>query len=91
VRTAVANVEIYSSFWCPYCYRAKNLLKSKGVEFKEIEVDNDANLREEMVKRAGGRRTVPQIFIDGKHVGGSDELAALDRAGKLDPLLGIGA
>jgi glutaredoxin 3 len=85
----VANVEIYSSFWCPYCYRAKNLLKGKGVEFKEIEVDNDAGLREEMVKRAGGRRTVPQIFIDGKHIGGSDDLAALDRAGKLDGLLGI--
>ncbi len=85
----MANVEVYSSFWCPYCYRAKNLLKSKGVEFKEIEVDNDANLREEMVKRAGGRRTVPQIFIDGKHVGGSDDLAALDRAGKLDGILGL--
>jgi len=85
----VANVEVYSSFWCPYCYRAKNLLKSKGVEFKEIEVDNDANLREEMVKRTGGRRTVPQIFIDGKLVGGSDDLAALDRAGKLDGLLGL--
>jgi glutaredoxin 3 len=90
-RTTVANVEVYSSFWCPYCYRAKNLLKSKGVEFKEIEVDNDANLRAEMVQRAGGRRTVPQIFIDGKHVGGSDELAALDRDGTLDALLGIGA
>ena len=87
----MANVEIYSSFWCPYCYRAKNLLKSKGVEFTEIEVDNDANLREEMGKRTGGRRTVPQIFIDGKLVGGSDDLAALDRAGKLDALLGIGA
>ncbi len=85
----MANVEVYSSFWCPYCYRAKNLLKSKGIEFKEIEVDNDANLREEMVKRAGGRRTVPQIFIDDKHVGGSDDLAALDRAGKLDGLLGL--
>jgi glutaredoxin 3 len=87
----VATVEIYSSFWCPYCYRAKNLLKSKGVEFKEIEVDNDASLREEMVKRTGGRRTVPQIFIDGKHVGGSDDLSALDRAGRLDGLLGTGA
>jgi glutaredoxin 3 len=83
----VATVEIYSSFWCPYCYRAKNLLKGKGVEFKEIEVDNDPKLREEMTRRAGGRRTVPQIFIDGRHIGGSDELARLDAAGKLDPLL----
>lgn len=85
----MANVEVYSSFWCPYCSRAKNLLQGKGIEFQEIEVDNDANLRAEMVKRTGGRRTVPQIFIDGKHVGGSDDLAALDRAGKLDGLLGI--
>jgi glutaredoxin 3 len=84
----VATVEIYSSFWCPYCHRAKNLLKGKGVAFTEFEVDNDPKLREEMVRRAGGRRTVPQIFIDGRHIGGSDDLARLEAAGKLDPLLG---
>ena len=85
----MAKVEMYTTMWCGYCARARNLLHRKGVDFEEIDVEVDTSKRTEMVKRAGGRTTVPQIFIDGAHVGGSDELAALDRAGKLDPLLGI--
>ncbi len=83
----MAEVEIYSSFWCPFCHRAKRLLKSKGVAFAEYDVDGEPQLRSEMVNRSGGRRTVPQIFIGGAHVGGSDELAALERAGRLDAML----
>ena len=82
-----AKVEIYSSPWCGYCARAKSLLSKKGVDFVDYDVDADSALREVMAERAGGRHTVPQIFIDGKHLGGSDELQALDRAGQLDPLL----
>ena len=78
---------MYSSSWCPFCHRAKRLLKSKGVTFTEINVDGQPALRREMMNRSGGRHTVPQIFIGGTHVGGSDELAALERAGRLDPLL----
>lgn len=85
----MAKVEIYSTMWCGYCARARALLQRKGVAFEDIDVDADSSKRDEMVKRAGGRSTVPQIFIDGRHVGGSDELAALERAGKLDALLGI--
>jgi glutaredoxin 3 len=85
----MAAVEIYTTMFCPYCHRAKKLLESKGVAYREIAVDADANARMKMMERSGGRRTVPQIFIDGQHVGGSDELAALDRAGKLDALLGL--
>ena len=84
----MAHVVIYSSMWCGYCARAKSLLDRKGVAYEDIDVDADTARRDEMMQRAGGRRTVPQIFIDGVHVGGSDELAALDRAGKLDPMLG---
>ena len=87
----MAQVEIYSSMFCPFCHRAKRLLESKGAAFTEIDVDGDPERRAEMVQRAQGRRTVPQIFIDGHHVGGCDDLYALDRAGKLDPLLGGGA
>jgi glutaredoxin 3 len=87
----MAKVEIYSTIWCGYCARARNLLQKKGVVFEEIDIDVDTSKRDEMVKRAGGRMTVPQIFIDGAHIGGSDELAALDRAGKLDALLGLGS
>jgi glutaredoxin 3 len=72
---------------CPYCVRAKALLTRKGVAFDEIDVSMDPDLRNEMMERAGGRQTVPQIFINGKHVGGCDELVALDQADKLDPLL----
>ena len=88
VRT-VSGIEVYSSLWCPFCARAKALLDRKGVEYREIDVDRDPNLRQQMMQRAGGRRTVPQIFVDGRHVGGSDDLAALERAGELDVLLGI--
>ena len=87
----MARVEIYSTMFCPYCARAKSLLSRKGVTFENVDVMMEPAKRDEMVKRAGGRSTVPQIFIDGQHVGGSDELHALDRAGKLDPLLGIAA
>lgn len=86
----VAEVEIYSSMFCPFCYRAKRLLSEKGVEFTEIDVDTSPGRRNEMLERANGRHTVPQIFIDGAHVGGSDDLAALDRGGKLDAMLGLG-
>ena len=81
------NVEIYTQPWCPYCYRAKRLLDSKGVAYREIDAPRGTPAREEARRRSGGQTTVPQIFIDGRHIGGSDELAALDRAGKLDPLL----
>jgi glutaredoxin 3 len=85
----MARVEIYSTLFCHYCARAKRLLGKKGVHYIDIDVVADATKRAEMVKRSGGRHTVPQIFIDGEHIGGSDELYALDRAGKLDDKLGI--
>lgn len=84
----MADIEIYTKFLCPYCTRAKALLESKGVGFREIDVTMDAGLRRTMMERSNGRSTVPQIFINGHHVGGSDELAALDARGGLDPLLG---
>ena len=87
----MAEVVVYSTMFCPYCHRAKALLKAKGVAFTEIDVMMDPAKREEMTRLSGGGRTVPQIFIDGKPVGGSDELHALDRQGKLDALLGIAA
>jgi glutaredoxin 3 len=80
-------VEIYTTPICPYCHAAKRLLDKKGVSYKEIDVSRDPALRSAMMERAGGRRTVPQIFVGGVHVGGSDDLHALDHAGKLDPLL----
>lgn len=83
----MAKVEIYTTMLCPFCYRAKKLLTERGAAFTEIDVMMDAARRQEMMRRAGGRRTVPQIFIDGIHVGGSEELAELDAAGKLKPLL----
>jgi glutaredoxin 3 len=85
----MAKVEMYTTMWCGYCARARGLLQKKGVAFEDIDVEADTSKRQEMVQRANGRTTVPQIFIDGVHVGGSDDLAALERAGKLDPLLGI--
>jgi glutaredoxin 3 len=85
----MAKVEMYSTMWCGYCARARSLLKRKGVAFEDIDIEVDTSKRAEMIKRAGGRMTVPQIFIDGTHIGGSDDLVALDRAGKLDPLLGV--
>jgi glutaredoxin 3 len=83
------DVVAYTSQYCPYCARAKRLLRAKNVAFTEIDVDEDPAERMEMTKLAEGRYTVPQIFIDGRPVGGSDELAALDRCGKLDELLGL--
>lgn len=85
----MSKVEIYTSMFCGYCARAKRLLERKGIAYTEYDVTADPVRREEMIKRAQGRRTVPQIFIDGEHVGGSDELAALDRAGTLDKKLGL--
>ncbi|MEM9279642.1 MAG: glutaredoxin 3 [Pseudomonadota bacterium] len=81
------NVTIYTRKFCGYCSAAKSLLKSKGVSFKELDATWDAKLKTEMVKKSNGGRTFPQIFIGEKHVGGCDELHALDRAGKLDPML----
>ena len=83
----MAKVEVYTTSYCPFCTRAKALLSRKGVKFDEIDVTDDDDLREKMVKRAGGRRTVPEIFIDGRIVGGYDELRALDLKGELDALL----
>jgi glutaredoxin 3 len=80
-------VEIYTTPFCPYCHDAKALLKKKNVVFKEIDVSRDRELRRAMTARAGGRSTVPQIFIGPTHVGGCDDLYALDSAGGLDPLL----
>ena len=83
----MAEVTIYTKPYCPYCIRAVSLLEKKGVEFQEIEAAFDPEKRQEMVQRANGRATFPQIFIGGQHVGGSDDIHALDRDGKLDGLL----
>lgn len=85
----MAQVEIYTQWGCPYCVRAKALLDSKGVQYTEYDVTMDSNKRAEMVERKPGARTVPQIFIDGVAYGGSDDIHALDRAGKLDAALGL--
>ena len=86
----MAQVEMYTTGWCPYCAMAKALLARKGVEIAEINLDEEPGRRAEMIERANGGRTVPQIFIDGEHIGGCDDMVALDRAGKLDPKLGVG-
>ncbi len=83
----MAKIEIYTSPYCGYCHRAKQLLTRKGADFTEIDVMVDGAKRTEMLARAHGSRTVPQIFIDDKHIGGCDDLYALDRNGGLDPLL----
>ncbi len=83
----MAKVEIYTKMGCPYCVRAKMLLEAKGAAFAEYDIGMDGPKRDEMLGRANGRTTVPQIFIDGAHVGGCDDLHALDAAGRLDPLL----
>ncbi|WP_049622971.1 glutaredoxin 3 [Frateuria defendens] len=85
------KIEIYSTAVCPYCVAAKNLLKSKGLGWDEVRVDADPAQREAMLERSGGRRTVPQIFINDQHVGGFDDLVAADRSGKLAELLGQAA
>ena len=83
----MSKIEIYTTNWCPYCYAAKALLDDKGIAYDEIDA-TDPDVRMDMVERAHGRRTVPQIFIGEKHVGGYDDMAALERRGQLDPLLG---
>ena len=84
----MARIEIYTKFLCPYCTRARALLKSKGVEdVEEYDITMGGPRRAEMLERSNGRTTVPQIFIDGRHIGGSDDIHALDRDGKLDGLL----
>ena len=87
----MANIEIYTSPYCGYCYRAKALLDKKGAAFTEIDVMAESGRRAEMQARSNGGRTVPQIFIDGRHIGGCDDLYALDAAGGLDPLLTKGS
>jgi glutaredoxin 3 len=83
----VAKVEIYTTSYCPFCTRAKALLRSKGVTFEEIDVGGDPELREKMIELAGGRRTVPEIFINGQIIGGYDELRALEYKNELDAML----
>ena len=86
----MAEIEIYTSPFCGFCWRAKSLLKHKGVEFDEIDITFHPGRRPEMMQRANGSATVPQIFIDDTHIGGCDELLALDQKGGLDPLLAPG-
>lgn len=83
----MAKVEMYTKMFCPFCSRAKKLLGEKGVDFEEIDITMGGPKRKEMLERAPGHTTVPSIFIDGKHVGGSDDLAALNASGQLDTLL----
>jgi glutaredoxin 3 len=83
----MAEVQIYTKFGCPYCARAKRLLDEKGVQYEEYEINSVPGKREEMLGRSNGRTTVPQIFIDGRHVGGSDDLMELERGGQLDGML----
>jgi glutaredoxin 3 len=82
---------MYTTMWCPYCSRARALLEKKGVACEEISLDEEPGRRAEMIERAHGGRTVPQIFIGGEHIGGCDDMVALDRKGLLDAKLGIGA
>jgi glutaredoxin 3 len=84
----MAVVELYTTMFCPFCTRARILLERKGVAYSEIDIIGEPERRDEMIRRAGGRTSVPQIFINGEHIGGSDELVALDRAGALDAKLG---
>lgn len=83
----MARVEMYSKTWCGFCVRARGLLQAKGVTIEEYVIDGGGQKREEMIQRANGRTTVPQIFIDGRHVGGCNDLFALERDGKLDAML----
>lgn len=83
----MAEVELYTTMFCPYCARARALLQRKGVDYKEIDIIEEPARRDEMIERSGGRTSVPQIFIDGEHIGGSDELVALERDGELDAKL----
>ena len=83
----MAQIEIYTQDWCGFCARAKRLFEEKGVAYREIDAPHGSTARTEARERSGGRTTMPQIFIDGRHIGGCDELLALDRAGKLDAML----
>lgn len=83
----MAKIVIYTTQYCPYCVQAKRLLNKKGIAFEEIDVSRDPELRNTMVQKAGGRLTVPQIFVDDKHIGDCDGIYALDRQGRLDALL----
>lgn len=83
----MSTIEIYTTPVCPYCVKAKHLLKRKGLEWKEIDISQNPAIRDDMIAKAGGQRTVPQIFINGKHVGGCDDLYALENSGELDKLL----
>lgn len=85
----MTSVEIYTTTICPYCVRAKALLQKKGVAYLELNIETDEALRDAMMERSGGRRTVPQIFVGDRHIGGCDDLYALERQGGLDPLLGL--
>lgn len=84
---AMPKVEIYTWSRCPFCIRAKALLDNKGVDYTEYCIDGDEAARDEMAERAGGRRSLPQIFVDDQHVGGCDDLYGLERQGRLDPML----
>ena len=86
----MAEVELYTTMFCPYCARARVLFERKGVAYTEFDIIEEPARREEMIRRAGGRTSVPQIFINGEHIGGSDELVALERNGELDAKLGSG-
>ena len=85
----MVKIEIYSTSYCPYCIRAKQLLDAKNVDYSEIDVTGDDGARLALVERSGGRRTVPQIFINGESIGGYDDLRALEESGGLDQLLGV--
>jgi glutaredoxin 3 len=87
--TSAPDVHMYSTNWCGYCQRARNLFERKGVVVRETKLDDEPEQRQTMLQRTGGQRTVPQIFIGELHVGGYDELAALDRSGELNKLLGL--
>nr|WP_040551404.1 glutaredoxin 3 [Rheinheimera nanhaiensis] len=83
----MSQVTIYTKAYCPYCVRAKSVLDNKGVSYTELRIDEQPELRPQMIERAGGRSTVPQIFIGERHIGGCDDMLALDASGQLDPLL----
>ena len=85
----MSQVTIYTKAYCPYCVRAKSVLDNKGVSYQEIRIDEQPALRPEMIERAAGRTTVPQIFIGERHIGGCDDMLALDASGNLDPLLNL--
>lgn len=84
----MADIEIFTREWCPYCFRVKAVLDARGATYREIDIEADPAAEQEMLRRSGGLMTVPQVFIDGKHIGGANELGELQSSGKLDELLG---